>query len=324
MRRRYTGEPVQHAAEQLGQHTDLPYIPAAKSGQDLLESAVMEQLGRTGEYWAYPFGIVSTRVKPSGMVIALEAGHSGPPPPWQPWPMSEKMLERLLPIGEGMDALADGVRHLRVRGIDGPDLRLGLLDYPSEIVLRGEPGTRWLDLLAKHRREIIDAGMNPLWDLTSSASEEVQEAAQYPESVEIDHALAWLGSGMLRRIGLWRSTSVAWEFRAWANLRELIFEVECYQYRPAAHHQFVQHLTDELWGLPLQITKQECNCYLPQAQQGTWCTYHLHRRDGRSGSLQLRFKWRHDHHFDHREDAVVAHRREAESMFTKSSTRSRS
>lgn len=47
---------------------------------------------------------------------------------------------------------------------------------------------------------------------------------------------------------------------------------------------------DDVWGLPLKITSQHCDCSL-QANGGHQCTYYLEHQDGGPEIMQIRFRW---------------------------------
>ncbi|MFE7533367.1 hypothetical protein ACFU67_03720 [Streptomyces rhizosphaericola] len=285
----YSGEPVQYAAEALRAYREDPFIPEAHGEQAVLESHVMTELGRGGEWWAHPVGIAGMRLAPGRPVVVLD-GHSGSRP-GRKFPMADFALARLLPFAEpGIQV--NGVMRLRVGDVRKADLHLELVDTDSRLVLRGTPGTRWRDVLAERRRDLEEGGLLPLWDEAEVSSYELEDEREFASLVRTGNDLAWLGSGLLRRIAMFQNFSTAYSTRSWITGDEWIFELDTLRDVPLDHDGFLDRLMDEILGLPLRITRRYCDCRLLGRARGYQCTFYLeHRHPDVRGVMQIRFRW---------------------------------
>ncbi|MFJ8675154.1 hypothetical protein [Streptomyces sp. NPDC093589] len=206
--------------------------------------------------------------------------------------MSEYALAHLLPSAEP-GVQVGGVMRLRVAGVRDLDLHLKLVNTESSLVLRGTRGTRWRDLLAERRRDLEEGGLVPLWDEPGPSSHELDDEREFASLVQRSRDLAWLGSGLLRRIAMFQHASTAYSTRSWITGNEWIFELDTHRDVPLAHDAFLKCLMDDVWGLPLKITHQFCDCSLQgTARRGYQCTYYLeHRHPEVPGIMQIRFRW---------------------------------
>jgi hypothetical protein len=206
--------------------------------------------------------------------------------------MSVDALTHLLPSAEP-GVQVGGVMRLRVAGVRKADLHLGLVGTTSGLVLRGVPGTRWRPLLAERRRRLQDSGLIPLWDTPEPTSYEIDDEREYSSLERTQRDLAWLGSGILRRIAMFHNVSTAYSTRSWITGDEWIFELDTHRDVPLAHDIFLDHLMDEVWGLPLRVTRHYCNCHpAGTARRGHQCTFYLeHPRPEVRGVMQIRFRW---------------------------------
>ncbi|MCX4749148.1 hypothetical protein OG455_27185 [Kitasatospora sp. NBC_01287] len=110
--------------------------------------------------------------------------------------------------------------------------------------------------------------------------------------------MRWLTSDVLRRIGLWHTTSTAFCTRYWQHGDQtMIWELRhLYGVRPA-HDDFAALLRDPVWGPPLSIWKYHCDCHhrrpdpggRPHPDYERQCTFHFHHSD-QPGVLQIRFR----------------------------------
>ncbi len=289
-RSHYSGEPVQYASEALRNHRHLPLLPDAQDAQAVLEAAVMEKLGRGGEWWAHPVGIAGVHLAPHRSVVVLDS-HSGSRS-GKKLPTSDYALAHLLPSAEP-GVQVGGVMRLRVAGIRNLDLHLRLVNTESRLVLRGTPGTRWHHLLAERRRDLEEGGFVPLWDEPGPSPYEREDEREFASLVQRGRDLAWLGSGLLRRIAIFQHASTAYSTRSWITGDEWIFELDTHRDVPLAHDGFLKSLVDDVWGLPLKITRRFCDCSLQgTARRGYQCTYYLEHRDPEvPGTMQIRFRW---------------------------------
>ncbi|QLI99898.1 hypothetical protein HZZ00_02150 [Streptomyces sp. NEAU-sy36] len=250
----------------------------------------MKELGRGGEWWAHPVGIAGVRLMPGQSVVVLDS-HSGSRP-GRDIPMAEYALAHLLPSADP-GVQVGGVMRLRVLGIRKADLHLQLAQTDSRLVLRGAPGTRWRSLLAQRRRELGEGGFAPLWDEIEPSPYELEDERKFASLVQTERDLAWLGSGLLRRIAIFQNFSTAYSTRSWITGDEWIFELDTHRDVPLAHDVFLDRLMDDVWGLPLRITRRHCACSLQgTARRGYQCTFYLeHQRPDVPGVMQVRFRW---------------------------------
>lgn len=289
-RSRYSGEPVQHVSEMLRTHREAPFFPDAQGEQAVLEAQVMKELGRGGEWWTHPVGIAGMRLAPGQSVIVLDS-HSGSRP-GRRFPMADYALAHLLPSAEP-GVQVSGVMRLRIDGVRKADLHLKLVNTDSQLVLRGGQGTRWRHLLAERRRELEEDEFVPLWDEAEVTSYELKDEREFVSLLQTGRDLAWLGSGLLRRIAMFQNFSTAYSTRSWITGDEWIFELDTHRNVSLAHDVFLDRLMDGAWGLPLRITRRHCDCSLPgAARRGYQCTFHLeHRHPDVPGVMQIRFRW---------------------------------
>lgn len=287
-RGRYSGEPFQYASEALRTHRHAPLLPDARGEQAVLEAQVMKELGRGGEWWAHPMGISGVRLE-AGCTVVLLDSHSGSRP-GRAFPMSEYSLTHLLPCAEP-GVQVGGVMCLRVAKIHHADLHLRLVCTDTRLVLRGVPGTHWSELLEQRWRNLERSGFVPLWLDAAPSPYELEDERQFASLVQDERDLAWLGSGLLRRIAMFQSFSTAYSTRSWINADEWIFELDTHRDVPLAHDAFLASLTENNWGIPMRIARRYCNCGV-SGRGGYQCTFYLeHRHPDVPGTMQIRFRW---------------------------------
>ncbi|MBX7473492.1 hypothetical protein K1Y80_46580 [Streptomyces sp. MAG02] len=206
--------------------------------------------------------------------------------------MADYALAHLLPSAEP-GVQVGGVMRLRVIGVRDMDLHLNLVRTDSRLVLRGAPGTRWRPLLARQRRDLEEGGLVPLWDEAEASPYELADEREYTSLVRTDRDLAWLGSGLLRRIAVFQNFSTAYSTRSWIAGNEWIFELDTHRDVSLAHDAFLNRLMDDVWGLPLRVMRRYCGCGLrATALRGHQCTFYLeHQHPDVPGVMQIRFRW---------------------------------
>lgn len=287
----YTGESFRYLKGSLKAIDNERPIPVATGDQALLESQVMAHLARGSEWWAHPVGISKVRITPRGDVVVHLDGHtelSG----GRTFPMGSYAVEHLLPSAEpGIQV--DGAVGLRVDAVQGTDLHLTRVGGSSRLVLRGTSGTRWRRELSDRWRSLDSGGYPPLWRESVLSSFERDDETAYPRTTRADRDLAWLGSGLLRRIALFHTASSAYSTRSWIAHGEWKFELETRRDVPLDHNSFLKLLADPTWGLPLRISRSHCSCDDQPRPHDAWytrqCTYHLVHAGGQPGALQIRF-----------------------------------
>ncbi|MFJ3444035.1 hypothetical protein ACIPM2_22995 [Streptomyces sp. NPDC086081] len=293
-RRLYTGEPYQLTRDALHGGDNRSPIPRADGAQARLEGEVLARLGTGGQWWRHPLGIAFVHPGSDSALVRLDSHtrfSSG-----TPYPRSAHALDRLLPSAEP-EVQVTGVIGLRVAGIRGADLHLTLSGSDARVVLRGVPGTRWEPLLEERRLRCEEAGCPPLWRSPSLTDYEKADISAFGESWRAERDLDWLGSALLRRVGLFHTAGTAYSTRSWITGDEWIFELDTVLEAPPGHDDFLGRLMDPVWGPALRVDRFHCSCHERRDPDDRFylrqCTYHLKHRALPRGGLQLRF--RHGH-----------------------------
>ncbi|MEY9956804.1 hypothetical protein [Streptacidiphilus sp. MAP5-52] len=295
LRQTYTGDSAWYLARTVQSRE--PGIRAASADQALVEHHFLSELHGGFAWAAHPVSIRATRVLTGRTEVLLDeqafsgrGGHS--------YDIAEHAICRLLPTG-ATDGELGGVRGLRVRRVDDRGLHLQLLHASTgRLVLVGPTRERWHGLLKAHRQLVIDAGCSPLWELPQQGAAEIKFAAEHGSYEASEAGMSWLTSGLLRRIGLWHTASNAYCTRYWQRGDQtMIWELRhLYRARPM-HDEFTALLRSPLWGPPLTIWKQHCDCHSRRPDPGgqphpayqRQCTFEYHHPD-RPGVLQVRFR----------------------------------
>lgn len=291
----YTGERYQSALEGLrGQRGPRPSpLPDASADQAFLESQILTQLCNARAWSAHPVGIARVQVYGGKATVIHLDSHVEFPEGGGRYAMAALALDHLLPYAEpGIQV--GGITGLRVAGVHGTDLHLTLAGTESRCVIRAIPGTVWKEHLDKRWEALVEAGCPPLWSHPSSCTEERNHLASHRLVVQTDHDIAWLGSGLLRRIALFHTSSSAHRTRSWISDDEWVFELDTWHSVIVDHDTLLSRLTDPTWGLPLRIGRQHCECS-DRPRTRSWhmrqCIYDLVHCGGLPCGLQLRFRW---------------------------------
>lgn len=288
----YTGEPYQFALEALRNAGHPMPLPDSWGDQALLESQVLSKLGDGGSWSAHPLGISGVRLSPDKPVevhldshVELSKGED--------YPMAWHVLDRLLPYAEP-DIQVNGILGLRIAAIRGNYLHLKLAETESRLVIRGIPGTRWEDYLDERWDSLVKADAPPLWRSPLVSDHERKDEQSHPHVRRTERDIAWIGAGLLRRIGLFHTSSSAYSTRSWITGNEWIFELDSRYDVPLDHDTLLARLTAAGWGLPLRMIEHHCTCNGPQLESDRYirqCTYELAHRERPGCGLQLRFRW---------------------------------
>jgi hypothetical protein len=254
----------------------------------------MAHLAQGGEWWAHPVGISRVRTSPGEGVVVYLDGHTELPD-GQPLAMSSYAVALLLPSAQpGIQV--DGAPGVRVEAIEGTDLHLTRVGGNSRLVLRGTPGTRWRQELSDRRRSLDSDGFPPLWQEPVLSTFERDHESRYPGVTKRDRDFAWLGSGLLRRIALFCTSTSSYSTRSWLADGEWKFELDTRHDVQLDHKTLLELLRDSAWGLPLRINHSYCSCDDPPHPNNRWytreCIYHLVHAEGDPGGLQIRFSHR--------------------------------
>lgn len=284
----YTGENHELAAESTPRRGDYR-LPSAHGVQAHLETQILLNLGTSGSWWAHPTGIASVTPGRGIAVVRLDKrtlinGKS--------YDLAEHVLANLLPYAETGAIQVNGVLGLRVSSIKGRELRVGLAEGGATIALRSTAKTDWVGLIEQRRFEIEGTEFTPLWQQSGITDYERETRARYPSVYTAEEQIAWLGSGLLRRINLFASASSAYSTRWWMTGDNLIFELDRVPEISADHDVFLGELTHQIWGIALRVADRHCDCASAAAQHrdSYQCTYLLAHRGGLPGLMQIRFR----------------------------------
>ncbi|MGW0504058.1 hypothetical protein [Micromonospora sp. NPDC003241] len=300
----YTGEPFQHALNDLRRcGPGGAIIPAAAGEQAVAESMVMELLCRGGEWWPQPLGVTAAYI--SGTSLLLKLGSHTLVGTGRHLMLSDHAMQVLLPVKQPATREVEGIPGLRVEAIRDESAEVCLASTSGDVrlILRGVLGTRWADAIRAAADAALLAKTVPLWEQNSLDEAEREGRRSHRRRHEGGVGLAWLGSGLLRRIALFGNSS-AYSIRAWIS--EGRWHLHLYTSRSVADHrvrhdEFLARLIDDDCGLPLVVTRQRCSC--DRAVSGSDgdldCVFELQHRDRRTlGALHLTCRWEDTSHVD--------------------------
>lgn len=280
--RGYTGESVQHASRWLEIDRSSPILGVG-GDQARLESLVFTAMADARLWTTYPFAIVRVRPAENGALIVhldrYAIGFDGLND------VAEEVFLYIAPHADADGSLITGIPGLRVRRMRGRDLFLSLQGTDSTIILRCARGTTWKRALDSVHGRVEGASYRPLWnDPTVSAGEGDHIAWK---TRAFGH-LEWLGSGLLRRAGLFHSTTNAFFRKGWACDKMFKFELTSSASSGSYHEKFIKRLSDPIWGVPLIARKHECYCDRHPSPT-RMCWIELKQPGSTETVLQLRF-----------------------------------
>ncbi len=251
-------------------------IPAASPDQELLEALVMQGILAGQGFLAHPLGVSHVRILPAGRL----AVHLDPPERAKRVnPVDEQMALNLFPRRD-RNELVGGVPGLRVVAMQHTAMTIGLAGTSARLTLVAHSGwTRWL---ARMKQEAVALRTHPLWE------EREMTVAEQDWIQPWTRRSAWIGSGLLRRIGLLHSVANTY----WVKGRPMgdLWKIEMFTHPGVNlnHEDLVNRLTDPQLGLPLKQKYCSCSCS-HNLRYSPGCTVELaHRVDPRAGGLQLR------------------------------------
>ncbi|MET9648603.1 hypothetical protein [Streptomyces syringium] len=266
-------------------------IPEAAGEQALLEAALFERIDGIFDYCAHPAGVHSVLPQPDHLTVRLDPylGRTDRALPLH-------SLAGLLPTyytGDKEDPEGPGgVTGVRLLGIDERGLHLGMAGNAASATLTGPTSEQWRDHLAEHRAWCAENELAPLWDTPGLSEPETADRAAHSSWYQILAKGAWLGSGLLRRIGLFHTVASPYSLRYWNNGEDWKFELKYERGVPADHDDLIQHLLHPTWGLPLRVDHRHCECRPCDCDGGREriCSIDLAPLDGRYGGIGFRFR----------------------------------
>lgn len=282
--RDYTGDSVQYTiGHRRGVDHDQPIPAAASADHELLESTLFAAIGRCGHYTGPdPFGIRAVRWSPDNTltirIVDTVVGAYGRTEPY-----SHIVASQILPYGD-TGACWNGVDNLRILAVTEHELTVTLAGTDARLVLRGGYRTDWRQAVAKRRRDITayHEGARPMWN------DPAPEPDESPGYSRMHREMAWLGSGLLRRVGLFRSATNAFQVSGWCCDEQFKFILDISPQAWTDHNSFESALTDPVWGLGLTTHTRWCHCDRTPDQYHM-CAVILTHPSSRVGGVQLRF-----------------------------------
>ncbi|GAA0444219.1 hypothetical protein ACFQ2B_00360 [Streptomyces stramineus] len=282
-----------HQSEHQFLSTNRPASPIAKvtHEQALLEAALFERIDGIFDYCAHPAGIQWVDPRTDHLTVCLDP-YLGRPD--RPLPLHS--LAGLLPthyIGtEETPEGPGGVPGLRLLSIDEHGLHLGMIGSSASATLTGPTPDLWRTLLDEHRSWCRENELAPLWNTAGLSEPETSYRAEHPHWHSILADSAWLGSGLLRRIGLFHTAVSPFCLRYWFDGVDWKFELK-YEHGVALDHdELVALLTHPSWGLPLRVHYRHCECRPCDCDGGREriCWIELAPHGQRRGGISFRFR----------------------------------
>lgn len=298
---RYTGESYQKLRNSGTPIDKARPVPDATGDQAMLESQVMQYLA-TGSVWAaHPFGIFRTEITSGGTTIVHLDNRAGLIE-GRTFSMASHAVQHLLPSA-APGVQVDGAPGLRAAAA-GRDLLLTQAEGSGSVVLRAVERTSWEPDLSDWWRQLNDGGCPPLWGETGLTVHERDHESKHSWVTKNYRDLAWLGSGLLRRIALFHGKQgpACYSVRSEIRNRQWRVDLSVRHDVPFRHGDFLKRLINvdtsagAACGLPLRVSDSFCCCDSPVAGDRRYtreCVYHLEHDPGTGrqlpGALQLRF-----------------------------------
>ncbi|MEV7123787.1 hypothetical protein [Kitasatospora griseola] len=271
-----------HRLTALGPGTTVPN--PSDPAQEALEWWIMLCCAWPSEPVVAPFGFERVSPTPTGLHIELAAT-----PAYRHWFVST-VLPSASPDGE-----ITGIPGLRTdRDPTGaPVLRLA--GSTANVVLRGIPAQQWRTLTTDFEAELRSAGHHPLWNTGPATAEETRNQAWFAPATAGPRP-HWLGSGLLRRVGVFTAAGVPALVTGWTTAGTIAdcwkFDLEFIPGHRLDHDRLAALLTDPAAGLPMRVSGHEC-----RESGAPRCRLQLVAADGRPGAVELLFR--------HTEEAVI-------------------
>jgi len=255
LRRLYTGEVWQQARRGIDQlPAEASPIPAAESSaQEWLEVRVLLGLLEfRNVYTRYPLGIAAVHPEPTGVTLRVESEQR-----------AAEILFNLLPAS-GSGGEVWGVPGLRIARRFATRIELRVLGQPARLWLTGLPSTVWRSAENRMLEMWLD-GVHLYWRSSPRAWTDAERAHQALWDDEDDHFVrvqrrgAWLGSGLLRRLGLLHTVANTffvdgYRGSAFDTARLILRSSHVPDQGPGPHH-IISALLDPVIGLPLHLTR---------------------------------------------------------------------
>ncbi|WP_034087933.1 hypothetical protein [Streptacidiphilus albus] len=277
----YTGEAHESLRARIqAAPPDSALIPEPTQEQACLERQIFHTLAWPDDMALYPWGI--KRVVPTihGLTLELEGDHVAP--------HAAKLLPRIDEYEE-----VRGVPGLRVEKWVDEQLQLHVLGTSAAVTLTGLSRGAW-ETAVKNMSGIAREEGETMCDRVCSGALTEGEWWFARGMLQTAAPVAWVTSGLLRRIALFNTIGMPIYFtswRGWGGGDELwCFDLD---HQPRGdgceHHSFLRALTDETFGLPLTVLDMRCGVDKPW--HGS-CSLDVGSSSGRPGQMNFRFNRR--------------------------------
>ncbi|NGO45101.1 hypothetical protein [Streptomyces ureilyticus] len=251
----YTGEGLQQARRGLGQlPAGASALPSAKSSaQQWLEARVLlGLLEYRNVHTRYPLGITAVHPEPTCITLCVESEER-----------AAEILFSMLPT-YAPDSEVWGVPGLRITRRFQTGLELRVLGQPARLRLTGLPSTVWRSAENRALEKWL-AGVQMCWRASARAWSGAEREHQAMWDDEDDHFVrvqrrgAWLGSDLLRRLGLLHTVANTfvvdgYEGTAYDVTRLILRSSHVPNQGPGPRH-IVSALLDPVFGLPLRLKR---------------------------------------------------------------------
>lgn len=248
----FTGESHQHLASRTR-----PPSPALLSSPDpaqqRLESLVFRSLANIHEHSAHPLHVKRIRLSEDCVPIVFLDGDL------EDGRVSARFLELCLPFDFHRGGLSSGLG-IRILGVNGRDLQLGLVESTARLIVRGSAGTDWNAERKAYSRQLEGHG-TPLWNHKELTSAERAYSTDLPSPRTRPGPRIEMESKILRRIGIFTEFSSAhltYAYSSGADTTRFWFEFD--PSVPKDHGKLVAALTDPQWGLGMHVIYEDCLC----------------------------------------------------------------
>ncbi|MGW6263287.1 hypothetical protein [Streptomyces sp. NPDC055085] len=283
----YTGMSHQQALQIAGATLRRdPLMPLPTPAQKLLERWVLRTIAWPSHDPVYPWGIVWARPEREGLTLCIDGEATA------------AEFARVLPPRIDEDGQLLGIPGARISPPGKDGITVSLLGTRVSVRITGVNAHVWRDVFAaeKQAREDEDEGVvscqqrSPWrWTEEERAYGRGRGALSVLRSRRTSDT-AWLASGVLRRVGLWRTLGVPLSTTSWTNPMKpgeqwIIDHIHHAPPQADRHDAFIRLLTAPGWGLPVKASDTWCSCTYGDAG----CQVTFTSPAGQPGELQMRF-----------------------------------
>lgn len=255
----FTGESVQ----QLLLRSTPPspaLLSCADPAQQYLEASVFEALTGIRSCSAHPFHAKRIRLSEGhAPIVFLDKTVESRA-------LAARFLQQVLPVVDFDGGLVSSPG-IRIRGVQGRDLHLGVVGTDARIIIRGATGTDWDAVRSEYVCQVGMWGTSLCFQRTLTSDEHyVAVCDERITRWSTRDALVEVQSRLLRRLAIFTEFSSAHCMYAYGGgPRLLTFWIEFGGAVEKDHDLLVEALIDPCWGLGMHVIDRYCNCSLGQS-----------------------------------------------------------